>query len=155
MNADDPALREHAPIFASEVLVVVAVVVTAVVVAVTVDVAVEVPAVVDVLPVLEVLLLDVFVDCVFACVVPADELPEVTMVETAEPVVDVVDVAYVDTPEVAVAVMGLALTENVTMLEVAWFPARSRATANVVYILGVRVVVATKGAPVFSAPSFW
>lgn len=82
---------------------------------------------------------------------PAEELPEELVVEG---VVDVTAAVEVAALEVATVVTVLALTEKVMVVEVARFPARSRATANVVYVLGVRVVVAVKGVLVSSALSF-
>ena len=77
---------------------------------------------------------------------------EVVVVVEGVVVVDVEEVAVL---EVVVAVTGFALTKKVAMVEVARFPAASRATANRVYVPGVNVAVVVKGALIPSAPSFW
>ena len=99
---------------AATVAVVVVVVVAVVVVAVVV---VMVPVEVVVVPLEEPTIV----------VVPAETLPEDAL---CDELVDVVDAVDVETLEVADAVTGLALTEKATVVEVARFPALSRATAK-------------------------
>ena len=96
---------------------------------------------------IEVVPLDIVVVWVVAVDVFAEE--DVVVVEGTAVVVDVATVV-----EVVVAVTGFAFTKKVIRVEVARFPARSRATAKSVYVPGVRVVVVVKGALMSSVLSF-